>query len=116
MYSIHLNNCRFYAFHGMHEEETTVGAPFEVSLTADFDAKAPIKSLKETINYVAVFDCVKSHFGQAVPLLETLAQEIIDDIYLLDKRIKKINISITKLNPPIAGFTGTIGVSYCRTF
>lgn len=116
MYSIHLNNCRFYAFHGMHEEETTVGAPFEVSLSAHFDAAAPIKNLKETINYVDVFDCVRSHFGRAVPLLETLAQEITDHIYQLDNRIKKISISITKLNPPIAGFTGTIGVSYSKTF
>ena len=116
MYSIHLNNCRFYAFHGMHEEETTVGAPFEVSLSADFDADAPIRHLKETINYVDVFDCVRSHFGRAVPLLETLAQEITDHIYLLDNRIKKISIHITKLNPPIAGFTGTIGVSYSKTF
>lgn len=116
MYSIHLNNCRFYAFHGMHEEETTVGAPFEVSLTADFESDAPIKGLKQTINYVDVFDCVRSHFGQAVPLLETLAQQIVDDIYQLDKRIKNIRISITKLNPPIAGFTGTIGVSYAKTF
>ncbi|RYY67664.1 MAG: dihydroneopterin aldolase [Chitinophagaceae bacterium] len=116
MYSIHLNNCRFYAFHGMHEEETTVGAPFEVSLRADFDAEAPIKSLKETINYVDVFACVRSHFGQAVPLLETLAQQIVDDVHELDKRITKIDISIVKLNPPIAGFTGTIAVSYSKTF
>ena len=116
MYSIHLNNCRFYAFHGMHEEETTVGAPFEVSLTADFEAGLPIRNLKQTINYVDVFDCVRSHFGQAVPLLETLAQQIVDDVYQLDKRIKNIQISITKLNPPIAGFTGTIGVSYSKTF
>ena len=116
MYSIHLNKCRFYAFHGMHEEETTVGAPFEVSLTADFEVAAPIKNLKQTINYVEVFDCVRSHFGQAVPLLETLAQEIVDDVYRLDNRIKKIDIHITKLNPPIAGFTGTLGVSYSKTF
>ena len=116
MYSIHLNNCRFYAFHGMHEEETTVGAPFEVSLSADFETDGPVKHLKQTINYVDVFDCVRSHFGQAVPLLETLAQEIVDDVYQLDRRIKKININITKLNPPIAGFTGTIGVSYSKTF
>lgn len=116
MYSIHLNNCRFYAFHGMHEEETTVGAPFEVSLSADFESATAIKHLKETINYVDVFECVKSHFGRAVPLLETLAQEIVDHIYQLDNRIRKICISITKLNPPIAGFTGTIGVSYSKTF
>ncbi len=116
MYSIHLNNCRFYAFHGMHEEETTVGAPFEVSLTASFETTGPVKHLKETINYVEVFNCVKSHFGQAVPLLETLARQIVDDVYKLDNRIRNIEIKITKLNPPIAGFTGTIGVSYAKTF
>ena len=100
----------------MHEEETTVGAPFDVSLTADFDAEETIKHLKDTINYVDVFNCVRSHFGRAVPLLETLARQIVDDVYALDTRIKKIDIHITKLNPPIAGFNGTIGVSYSKSF
>ena len=116
MYSIHLNNCRFYAFHGMHEEETTVGAPFEVSLKADFDAAEHITHLKDTINYVDVFNCVRAHFGRAVPLLETLARQIVEDVYALDTRIRKIDIHITKLNPPIAGFNGTIGVSYSKSF
>ncbi|HRD56894.1 MAG TPA: dihydroneopterin aldolase [Ferruginibacter sp.] len=116
MYSIHLNNCRFYAFHGMHEEETTVGAPFDVSLSAFFEAEELIAHLKDTINYVDVFACVRSHFGRAVPLLETLAAQIVNDVYLLDKRIKKIDIHITKLNPPIEGFNGTIGVSYSKSF
>lgn len=116
MYSIHLHKCRFYAFHGMHEEETTVGAPFEVSLSCDFDIDEPIRHLRDTINYVDVFNCVRSHFGKAVPLLETLARTIVDDVYALDNRIKKIEIHIHKLNPPIAGFNGTVGVSYAQSF
>lgn len=100
----------------MHTEETTVGAPFDVCVCAHFDIDGKVTHLKDTINYVDVFNCVKSHFGRAVPLLETLAAEIADDVFALDNRVKKIEISITKLNPPITGFTGTISVSFEKIF
>ncbi|MBC7866111.1 MAG: dihydroneopterin aldolase, partial [Gloeobacteraceae cyanobacterium ES-bin-316] len=59
MFTIHLNNCRFFAHHGLHEEEAIVGAGFEVSLSATLEEDVNITSMKKTIHYVDIFDIVK---------------------------------------------------------
>ena len=116
MFTIHLHNCRFFAHHGLFKEEVVVGAGFEISLSASFEETGLITSMKETINYVAIYELVKKHFNQPRQLLETLAQEIAADIYTLDSRIKSIEIHLKKLNPPIANFTGNVGVSFSKQF
>ncbi len=116
MFTIHLNNCRFYAYHGLHKEEAVVGAAFEVNLSASFAVDSKVNSMKQTVNYVDIFEMVKKHFDKPRQLLETLAQEIVDDVYQLDPRVSNVEIRITKLNPPIANFTGTVGVSYTKQF
>ncbi len=116
MFTIHLNNCRFYAYHGLHQEESIVGAGFEVNLSATFEEDGKVTSMKQTINYVDIFEMVKKHFETPRQLLETLAQEIADDVYEIDPRVKVVEIHLTKLNPPIANFTGTVGVSYTKQF
>jgi dihydroneopterin aldolase len=49
-------------------------------------------------------------------LLETLAQEISEEIHANDPRIFYIEITLKKLNPPIQNFTGTVGITYKKTF
>ena len=116
MFTIHLHNCRFYSHHGLYEEEAIVGTIFELNLSASFDIGEPISSIKQTINYATVFEIVKKHFEKPRKLLETLAQEIVNDIHSFDSRIKNIEIHINKINPPIANFTGSVGVSYCKSY
>ncbi len=116
MYTIHLNKLIFYAYHGVHTEEAIIGGEFEVNIAIDFFSDNDILSLDETINYVDIFDLVKNRFSIPEKLLETLAQNIIEDIYKADNRIKTINISIQKLNPPIVNFTGSVGISYLKSF
>lgn len=100
----------------MYEEEAIVGTVFELNLSASFDAEESISFIKQTINYVTVFEIVKRHFEHPRKLLETLAQEIVNDVHLFDSRIKNIEIHINKINPPIANFTGSVGVSYYKSF
>jgi 7,8-dihydroneopterin aldolase/epimerase/oxygenase len=107
---------RFFAHHGLHEEETIIGAYFEVFIDISFDPLKKIVSIDETINYVEVFQIVQQIFSTPEKLLETLAQNIVEAIYETNKKIHKINISIEKLNPPITNFTGTVSVSFSKTF
>ena len=116
MFTIHLHNCIFYSRHGVYEEEAIVGTSFEVNLSINFVAGEVIHSLKQTINYVEVYDIVKRHFERPRQLLEMLAQEITEDIHESDGRIRSVDIHIKKLNPPIANFTGSVGVSYSKSF
>jgi 7,8-dihydroneopterin aldolase/epimerase/oxygenase len=116
MFTVHLNKLKFFAHHGVHDEEGIIGTDFEVSVSINFNAPEKIIALNDTINYVSVYNIVKNRFAIPERLLETLAQHISDDIYAMDKRIVTINISIEKMNPPISNFIGTVGVTFTKSF
>ena len=116
MHSVHLDKLRFFAYHGLHEEEAIAGAEFEVNLSIDFKQDDPIKKISDTINYVDVYELIKLVFQEPVHLMETLAEEITKRIGLLDNRVSAVNIRITKLNPPIPNFSGNVSVSFSKSF
>ncbi len=116
MFTIHLNKLQFFAHHGLHDEEAITGTNFEIDVEVQFNAETRITSIQQTVNYVDVYNVVKKHMQHPVALLETLAENITEEIYSLDKRIMSINININKLHPPVKNFIGNVGVTYSKVF
>lgn len=115
-YSIHLNDLEFFAHHGWHNEEALAGGNFRVNVSLDFEDAGNIQNLEDTINYVSVYEVIRQKVNEPVRLLETLAEDICETISALDPRIKTINITITKLNPPITNFIGNVAVSLRKSY
>jgi dihydroneopterin aldolase len=112
MLSIYLQKLKFHAFHGLYEEETTLGNEFEVTLTVKFiPQQLPCESIDQTINYVLLFDLVKERMNKPTPLLETIASGIAMQIFEEFRLAEEVIISITKLTAPIINFNGVVGVS-----
>ncbi len=110
--SIHLNDLRFFAYHGLYKEEQILGNEFAISIEVGFTPKAfPIVDISDTINYALVYEMVKNRMQIATPLLETLASDIANDILAQFSLADYVHISINKLKPPIAQFVGSLGVS-----
>lgn len=113
MLSIHLHKLLFYSYHGVHEEEKVLGGDFEVNVTISFmPASIPVTLLEETINYVSVYSLVKQRMAKPTELLETVATGIANEILTHFLLVEEVNISITKLHPPIISFQGSVGVSF----
>jgi 7,8-dihydroneopterin aldolase/epimerase/oxygenase len=112
LFSIHLKNLRFTAFHGVHEEEKILGNEFEVNITVHFIAAGKVVQLEDTINYAAIFAIAKQRMQVPTGLLETVAQEMATAVQAMDKRITEVLVSIDKLNTPIEGLQGRAGVTY----
>jgi dihydroneopterin aldolase len=113
MLSIHLHKLLFHSYHGVHHEEKVLGGDFEVSVTVNYKPVVlPIKRLEETVNYVSIYELVKQRMGLHTELLETLATEIAQEILARFSLVEEVNISITKLHPPIISFQGAVGVSF----
>ena len=102
--TIHLHNLMFHAFHGLYEEEKKNGNNFVVNVDIEMDNDGMITDLQQTVNYVEVFQVIHQRMLQATPLLETIVQELSQSIYLLDKKISSVSITIKKLSPPIENF------------
>jgi dihydroneopterin aldolase len=111
--TIHLNNLLFHAYHGLYEEEQILGNNFEVNITIH-QLKVPqkINSIDDTIDYSKVYEMVKMQMTVPTPLLETVAQKICTTIIAQFNLVDWVKCSITKINPPIIQFQGTVGISF----
>ncbi len=116
MMIIKLSNLILYGYHGMYSEEKKIGGEFEVNIAISYEENGIISSIGQTINYSTVFEIVHKHFAIKYDLLETLAQNITEEIHSFFTQIHTINISIEKLNAPILNFIGRVGVNYFKNF
>ena len=114
---IELKKIRFFAHHGLYAEERKTGNEFEVNLSVAYTPVAgTITDLDETVNYEKLYELLKTEMQKSRDLLETFVMEVTEVIHGSFPRIKRVEISITKLQPPIAGFSGSVGVTYCKEY
>jgi 7,8-dihydroneopterin aldolase/epimerase/oxygenase len=115
--TIELNKLRFFARHGLYAEEIKTGNEFEVNLSVSYLAETiVITDIAETINYVSLYELIKTVMQKPTPLLETVIMTIAEKIYQQFPHIKKTSISIAKLHPPIAKFIGEVGARYEKEY
>lgn len=114
---VQLHGLRFFAKHGVYEEERSTGNEFEVNISLKVKApKENVSSLQQTVNYAEVYRLTKEIFLTPTPLLETLAQEIARTIKQAFPSVKKISVQIIKRHPPIVSFTGSVSVRFQKTY
>ena len=116
-FTIELKNLRFFADHGLYEQELKTGNEFEVEVS--IECKAPeevVHSIDQTINYVDAYNIVRTVFGQRTKLLETAAMQMSNQLKNRFPEAEKIIVRITKLHPPITGFPGAVSVVYTKVF
>ncbi|MBB3698562.1 dihydroneopterin aldolase [Flammeovirga yaeyamensis] len=102
--SISLEGLEFFAYHGFFEEERKIGNKYGVDITVDtnFSKAAEEDNLDNTINYMELFEIIKKHMDISTKLLETIGQNIVNDVY--DKwtnNVLNVKVVIKKFNPPI---------------
>ncbi len=94
-----------------------MGNEFEVNISVSIKApKTKAFSLEETVNYAEVYRIVNEIFSVRKNLLEELASEIAEKLKQQFPSIQKAAIQISKLNPPITSFTGSVSVTYNTKF
>lgn len=112
-----LKGVRFFAYHGIHEEEAKIGNEFEVDLYLEHTAPdGIIEHLDDTINYAAVYATVKEEMQVRQALLETCMMRIAERLGREFPKIERLRITLRKMAPPIPGFIGSVGVTYSREF
>ena len=114
---VELHDIRFIAAHGIYAEEQKLENEFAVDLAIQFDPKKDvIQKIGDTIDYVTVYNLVKEEMQSPKHLLEESAMRIVNRLKEQFTIIDEVTISIKKLNPPIANFMGSVGVSYKKVF
>lgn len=102
---IELKDMKFYAYHGVLPQETTVGNHFIVNLTlaVPFDRATESDELEDTVNYAEIYQVVKEEMAIPSKLLEHAAGRILRALKARFPHITETEIKLTKLNPPFGG-------------
>lgn len=100
---IYLDEMRFYAYHGVMEQERLVGGEYCVSLAVEADLTEAVRTddVANTVNYAALYEVVKSEMAVPSKLLEHVAGRIGRRALDMFERITTLTIRVTKLNPPM---------------
>ena len=114
---IYLRNVRFHAFHGVLPQEGIVGNDYLVNLVLDYDFSSALKTddLQGTLNYAEVYQKVREEMAVPSKLLEHVAGRIAHRLFSDFPEIQKLQLSITKVNPPMGADSDGVGVEVVLT-
>lgn len=116
MSKVTLKNMMFYGYHGVYEHEREMGQRFFVDVELGFDMTqaAASDALEDTVNYVAVYDEVKTVMEtHKFNLLEALAGCIADR--LLAGRVSEVTVRVRKPSVPLPAPLDFVEVEFTRS-
>ncbi|MEN6445482.1 MAG: dihydroneopterin aldolase [Candidatus Cloacimonas sp.] len=115
---IKLNEMVFYGYHGVQEEERTLGQRFIVSVTLYTSSNIDnhIRHLEDTIDYTKVYAVIKEIMeSRQFYLLENCANTIADKLLTDFPLLNKLTICIQKPSVPIQGSIKSVEVILSRS-
>ena len=95
---IFLDTLRFFAHHGVGEQETVVGNEFTVSLRLQVDIRraAETDDVADTVSYADVHTAVKAEMDIPSKLLEHVCGRIINRLFHDFPQIEEITLKLAK--------------------
>lgn len=111
-HEILVEGIQLYAYHGCLEEEGRIGSDYvvDVKMLTDFTRAAQTDDLTQTIDYVMVYRIAKEEMAIRAKLLEQVAQRIVSRLKKEFKTLRKVEVKVTKLNPPMNGHVERVSV------
>ena len=114
---IALTGVRAFGHHGVYADEKRDGQEFVVDATLSLSLRraAETDDVVDTVHYGELAErLVRIVEGEAVDLLETLAQRLADAV-LADRRVDAVTITVHKPQAPITVPFGDVAVTISRS-
>ncbi len=113
---VNLEGMKFHSPIGYYEEEQVVGNEIVIDLEVELNLAVQTNDqLTRTINYETLYDMCKKISQKPFRLIETYCSEIIN-LIILQLRVNRIKIKVSKLNPALGGVIDKASVTMERVF
>lgn len=113
-YQIELTDLTGFGYHGVLEHERKNGQEFSVDVVLVVNSQKVNDDLANTVNYAQVADIVHGFItGQPVDLIETLADNIADQLFSLEL-VSAVEVTVNKPHAPIEVPFGNVSVTVVR--
>lgn len=113
-YTIRLKNCAFFARHGVHDAEETLGQRFYVDAMLAVRSKTPLEhdAIDSTVDYGAAFAVIEEIItGRRRFLIEALALDVAKVLCQRFPEISRAEITVRKPNAPVPGVLDHVEVT-----
>jgi len=101
-FNVSLNELSFYAYHGIHEEETKIGNRYSLNITVSlFLAPDEVSQINKTIDYSVIANIAEKAMQIPTPLLETVVYNIANDILATFNQAQNVTVELFKHTPPL---------------
>lgn len=112
-YQVLLEDIRIFAFHGLYPEERILGNWYTLNVIVESESQPNFSDdIANTIDYSAIFAICKRVMSKPVDLLETVAENIAQQIQAFCLQEVSIQVQISKENPPMGLSSGRSSVLY----
>lgn len=111
-----LSNMKFFGYHGCEDFEQRYGQVFEADteIMTDMKAAGRTDSLNDAVNYVEIYEKIKSVIeNERYELLERMAQRVCDRV-LEDVRVVSVTVRIRKPHVPLSGMLDFVQIEIQR--
>jgi len=110
-----LTGMEFYAYHGVYDEEGTLGARFSVDVELRL-ALSTADSIRATVDYGRVFALVQAAVtGTRFRLIEALAATICERLLATEELVQEAVVRVHKPNAPLPGIVRDVYVEVARS-
>lgn len=113
-YTITLQNCAFFARHGLHDAEEFLGQRFFVDAVLEVQPAQPLEQddIASTVDYgVAFKEIEKIITGKRRFLIEALAQDVALALCARFPQIRRAKITVRKPSAPVPGVLDYVQVT-----
>lgn len=112
MHKIIVEGINVFAYHGCLQEEAKIGTNYtvDVIMETDFSEAAKTDDLSKTIDYVVVYNIVKTQMAIRSKLIEQVGKRIVDELKKEFKTLLKVEVKVTKYNPPMNGDVDKVSI------
>ncbi len=110
---ITIKNAQYYAYHGVKEEERKLGGKYEVDLIMDYNAKSAIvrDDVNYALNYEIAMYCISEVMtGDSYSLIETIANEILNQVAEKFDFLQRATVKVRKINAPMKRYVDYVEV------
>lgn len=114
---IRLQEVKFYAHHGVSEQEKLVGNHFIINLELTVDITAAMESddVIDTVSYADVYEILKEQMNVPSKLLEHVSGRINKALYAAFPKVQGIMFELIKCTPPMGADTKGASVAIVST-
>lgn len=113
-YTIRLQNCAFFARHGVHDAEETLGQRFYVDAVLTIRSERPLDedAIEGTVDYGEAFGVIEAIVtGRRRFLIEALAHDVAKALCQRFPQIGQAEVTVRKPNAPVAGVLDHVEVT-----